>query len=113
MLKLENRTITIKENDTLVKNAMIKDKIFYLWFDHECGDKNKTYGNDIIYKDDEIIIKFEAFLEQGMTRIKTEVIQKNRFYNVSRVTSPMNIDKLDDMPLYEIIKEINNHLKLM
>lgn len=114
MLNLNNsQNIVISENDVLVRKALIKDKIFYLWFDKQCGDRNKTYGKDVIYKDSEKTINFEVSLFEGMAEIKTEMILKNRFHNVIRTTERMSIDKLESMALYEIIKIINKQIQIL
>ena len=119
MIKFTNkpkRELTqISENDRLVKQSYILDKAFYLWFDSQCNESQKTYGKDLIHESEQIAIYFEMILNKGLVTLEITIRNKNTSSVITsmKTTERINVNKLYNMTLCEIVEKINNGIKLI
>ena len=119
MIKFTNkpkRELTqISENDKLVKKSFILDKAFYLWFDNQCNESQKSYGKDLIHESEQIEIYFEMILNKGLVTLEVTIQNRNNSAMITSVkaTERINVNKLYNMTLCEIVEKINNGIKLI
>ena len=113
--KIKRELVQVSENDALIKQSYILDKAFYLWFDSQCNESQKTYGKDLIHESNQADIYFEMILNRGLVIFEIRIQNKdtNSIITSLKATERISVNKLYNMTLSEIVEKINNGIMLI
>ena len=113
--KIKRELVQVSENDALIKQSYILDKAFYLWFDSQYNESQKTYGKDLIHESNQASIYFEMILNRGLVTFEITMQNKDTDSIITslKATERISVNKLYNMTLSEIVEKINNGIMLI